>query len=148
MSFYNGSAWVNGGNQILNYPIHTISSTWGAGTTYYFGATLSAIDTTGSRNRGVFNKAGVVKSITILIRATNFVAAINNPISFRTATNNGTLSVVASTNFNMNGQQIIVFTWTGLNISVAQYDTYDFVIVPQTGFTNAVMTGHIELQLT
>jgi hypothetical protein len=138
----------SGTPRFLNFSILAASAGWSAGTTYYFGATTSAVDTTANRNRGVFNKAGTVKSITIVFRATNFPASANNPISFRTATGNGTLSTVASNTFNMNGQQIIVFSWTGLNISVAANDTYDFAMTPQTAFTNALLTGNIELQLT
>jgi hypothetical protein len=151
MSFYNGTAWVTGGgggSQILNFPILCASGSWGAGTTYNFGATTSAADTSGNRNRGVFNKAGVIKSVTIVFRATNAPASANNPISLKTATGNGTMSVVASTTFDFNGQSVFVFTWTGLNISVSQNDTYEFTITPQVGATNALITGHIEVQLT
>jgi hypothetical protein len=150
MSFYNSTSWVTGGSgsQIINYPILAATSTWASGTTYNFGATTSAVDTTGGRNRGVFNKSGIVKSITIVFRATNAPTSSSTTLDFKKATGNGTLSTVASTTISFPGQVVYIFNWTGLNISVAENDTYEFTIVPTAGHTNSLITGHIEVQLT
>ena len=150
MSFYNGTSWVTGGGggQILNFPVLSGSGNLTAGTPYHFGATTSPADTSGNRNRGVFNKAGTIKNITIVFRATNAPASNSNPIDFKKATGNGAMSVVASTTFNYNGQSVLVFNWTGLNISVAVNDTYEFSIISGFGVTNSIITGHIEVQLS
>jgi hypothetical protein len=140
--------------QYLNFPVHTLNNaSWADNITYYFGSTLSAADTTGNRNRGIFNRAGIIRSVYLYIRA-----AATSPsteaitIRLRTATGTGTLSEVASTTFSWPGtSNQTVLNWTGLSTSVSANDTFEFqIVVPAmaTNPANVLLAGNLLLELT
>ena len=142
-----------GGTRYLNFPVHTLTSNWSDNTTYYFGSTLLGVDTTANRNRGIFNRPGIIRSVYLYIRASATAPSTEAiTIRLRTATGIATPSQVATTTFAWNGSNTqTTLNWTGLSISVSANDTFDFQLdVPAmaTNPTNALLAGNLLLELT
>jgi hypothetical protein len=139
--------------QYLNFPINTLNNgSLADSTSYYFGATLSAADTTANRNRGIFNRAGIIRSVYIFFRVGASAPSTESiSISLRTATGTGTLTERASTTFAYTGTGQTTLNWTGLSISVSANDTYEFkmdIPVMTTNPTNTLLAGNILVELT
>jgi len=150
MSFYNGSAWVNGGSSNYeNYVVQHSSTTYADSTTYYFGAGISAAATTQGLVSGVFSRNGTIRSIYLFLRSLS--SPTSEPITltlFKSTGAAGSFTSVATTTFAFTGSRITV-NLTGLNISVSANDVYELSLaIPAmvTNPSNVILSGQIEVE--
>jgi hypothetical protein len=153
MYFYGPSGWIKMSTiaqAVTNYTFGHASQTYADGGAYYFGGFPHLVPAiTGGSLRGVFNKTGRIRTITIFLRSTNSPSGETINLSLFTGATGSPLNQFGSNRtFTFTGTQT-AFQWTGFNLQVDPLTNFELAIFVPTMVTNpttVIVNGVIEVE--
>jgi hypothetical protein len=153
MYFYGLSGWTKLSTisqAVTNYTFGHAAQTYADGGAYYFGGFPHLVPAiTGGSLRGVFNKSGRIRTITIFLRSTNSPSGETCNLSLFTGGTGSPLQQFGSNrSFTFTGTQT-AFQWTGFNLQVDPLTNFELAIFVPTMVTNpatVIVNGVIEVE--
>jgi hypothetical protein len=153
MYFYGPSGWIKMSTisqAVTNYIFGHAAQTYADGGAYYFGGFPHLVPAvTSGTLRGVFNKSGRLRTITIFLRSTNSPSGETCNLSLFTGQTGSPLQQFGSNrSFTFTGTQTS-FQWTGFNLQVDPLTNFELAIFVPTMATNpttVIVNGVMEVE--